>query len=147
MGYETKTVANPGPESAIPASKLVKAPVPEDAPEFFVAAMQRARRLDRPVVIDFWATWCVPCKKLKKLTMENAGVAKVLSDVEVIYVDLDAHPTLAKAYSVTSIPDVFFVNVKGVVVDRLRDYEAVPAFLVRLKKLWAKGEVGTERLK
>lgn len=112
--------------------------MPKNAPKFFAAAMERARRLGRPVVINFWAKWCLPCKKLKKITMEDARVAKVLGDMEVIYVDLDAHPTLAKVYGVTSIPDVFFIDAKGLVADRLGDFEAVPEFLVRLKKLSAK---------
>ena len=78
---------------------------------------------------------CVPCKKLKKLTMEQEGVAKVLEGMEVIYVDLDEHPSLAKSYRVTSVPDVFFIDAEGLIVDRLRKFEAAPAFLARLKKL------------
>jgi thiol-disulfide isomerase/thioredoxin len=135
LGYKTTVVADPKTVKPTVATIPRKAPVPKDAPGFFGAAMRRAQRLRRPVVIDFWATWCAPCKKLKKLTMESKDVAEVLRGMEVIYVDLDAHPSLAKAYGVKSIPDVFFLDADGVIVDRLKKFEAAPAFLARLKKL------------
>ena len=152
MGYETKVVANPRPKPKSTAAvekgakaPLPMAPVPKDGPEFFVAAMQRARELKRPVVIDFWAKWCAPCKKLKKLTMEHTDVAKVLGSMEVIYVDLDKHPSLAKAYGVKSIPDVFFVDAEGFVVDRLRKFEAKAPFLKRLAKISGKPARGDRK--
>lgn len=135
LNYTTKQVENPKPGAAKVKSQLAAAPVPADAPKFFVDAMKRAQRLGRPVVIDFWADWCKPCKKLKKVTMQHADVAKVLDRMEVIYVDLDAHPSLAKAYGVTTIPDVFFVDSKGAIVDRLKKFEATAPFLRRLAKL------------
>ena len=149
LGYKTEVVANPKPNSTVVAEKpakapVPKAPVPKDGPKFFVEAMRRAKRLNRPVVIDFWAKWCVPCKKLKKLTMEHQDVAKVLDSMEVIFVDLDRYPGLAKAYGVTTIPDVFFVDTNGVVVDRLRNFETVRPFLTRLEKIAANAKRNTE---
>lgn len=138
MGYKTKVAANPKPKSTVVVEKMAMAPVPKDAPKFFVEAMRRAQRSKRPIVIDFWAKWCGPCRKLRNLTMEHKDVAKVLDSVEVIFVDLDEHPSLAKVYGVMSIPDVFFVNADGFVVDRLRRFEAAAPFLRRLAKLSGK---------
>ena len=75
-----------------------KAPTPELAPEFFKAAFARANQQDKAVVIDFWAEWCAPCKRLKKETLANPRVASVLTEVVLILVDLDDHPQLAKHY-------------------------------------------------
>ena len=72
---------------------------------------------------------------LKDKTMAHPDVASALESVEVVFVDLDKHPELAEAYRVKSIPDVFFVNAKGVIVDRLRTFEAAGPFLARLKKM------------
>ncbi len=86
-------------------------------------------------MIDFWATWCGPCIRLKKETLANAAVSKALKGIEVIYVDLDENPALAEAYKVKSIPDVFFIDAEGYIVDRLQTFEKAEPFLVRLGKL------------
>lgn len=56
-----------------------------------------------PVLVDFWATWCMPCKMLAPVIEELAAEAK---DYKVGKVDVDQEPELARKYRVMSIPTV-----------------------------------------
>jgi thioredoxin 1 len=59
-------------------------------------------RAERPVVVDFWAPWCRPCKPvtalLEQLGVEHAG------RIDVVGVDVDANPGLSSRYGVLTLP-------------------------------------------
>ena len=69
-----------------------------------------------PVLVDFWADWCGPCKVLAP-TLERLDV-ELEGHVNIVKVDTDANPELPKAYHIRSIPTVLIFN-KGEVVDQL----------------------------
>jgi thioredoxin 1 len=58
---------------------------------------------DKPVLVDFWAEWCVPCKKVDPLLAEIAD-SDLGSQVEIVKVNIDENPQTALAYQVMSVP-------------------------------------------
>jgi thioredoxin 1 len=61
---------------------------------------------ERPVVVDFWATWCPPCKMLAPEIDKLA--AKYEGAIDVVKVDVDAQPGISQAFGIMSMPTIAF---------------------------------------
>lgn len=57
---------------------------------------------DKPVLVDFWADWCAPCKKVDPLLAEIA--AEMGDKVQIVKVNIDENPETTRAYRVMSVP-------------------------------------------
>lgn len=64
-----------------------------------------AQSMKVPVIVDFWATWCGPCKQLMPLLEKT--VAEAAGKVHMVKVDIDKSPELAQIFRVQSVPTVY----------------------------------------
>ncbi len=89
---------------------------------------------DKPVLVDFWATWCGPCRKVAPILEEIA--AQYGDKIEIVKLDTDANVDTAARYGVTSIPTLN-VYVKGEVVKSIVGAHPKPKLLRELEEFIA----------
>lgn len=95
--------------------------------DFGVEVIEKSREV--PVLVDFWASWCQPCKILGPLLEKT--VEERRGDVMLVKVNVEQNPTLAATYQVQGVP-VVKAFVDGEVKDEfvgLRDRRAIEAFI------------------
>ena len=75
---------------------------------------QEVLNSDKPVLMDFWAPWCGPCRMVVPLVEE---IAKERSDIKVVKINVDEEQELAMQFGVMSIPTLVVMK-NGKIVNR-----------------------------
>ncbi len=120
------------------AAAVEKLPVPERAARIpwltgqgWDEIRDRAGRDGSPILIDFTATWCAPCKLLDAMVFNDGEVIRDLEDVVPFQVDIDdtRYGALKDAFNVQRLPTLIWCSAEGREIDRFTGYRSADAFL------------------
>jgi thiol:disulfide interchange protein DsbD len=101
---------------------------------------ERVRNAGRPVMLDFYADWCVSCKEMERFTFSDARVQQRLANTLLLQVDVTANSdddqALLKRFNLFGPPGIIFFDKSGREIDGLRvvGFQKADAFLKTLER-------------
>ena len=110
---------------------------------YSIDVLQEAQKLKKPVLIDFYATWCTPCRELEEVTFHDASIVKE-TEKDFIMVKVDVtkggnpfYEQLLQQYGVKGVPTIVFLDADGKEKPDLRlvDYLPPAQFMTRMAEI------------
>jgi thioredoxin-related protein len=101
----------------------------------YSAALQEAKKTNRPVMIDFYTDWCGWCKRLDKDVYTNEQVVKLARDFVSVKINAEREGiSEAQKYGIQSFPTILFVNAQGNVVGTIKGYLPAGKFAAEMQE-------------
>lgn len=126
-----------GKDAGFPSQVVAEPPTTQEDPLFFREAVTKAARENKPLVLDFTASWCGPCQRMLKETFPDPKVAPLLEQCVLVKIDTDEHPGLSQKFGVVGLPDIRLLKPDGKEIRRLRDFQNPDAFAGEIDSLLA----------
>jgi thiol:disulfide interchange protein DsbD len=132
QGYLDETIASRG--RAITTDGIAWSPYSEER-------LAEASRSGRPVFIDSFADWCIPCKELDKLTFSHPEVVAASREFLMLKADLTSNQdesakTFSRKFRIKGVPTLIFLKPDGTEIEELRitGFEPKDVFLSKMKR-------------
>lgn len=87
--------------------------------------LRAAKKQHKPIILDFWASWCGPCKKMDRETFSDLELAAYLNDNYLVYrVDIDSKDgkAIVERFGVKEFPTLLIGDYKGNEVAKLKGF-------------------------
>ena len=100
----------------------------------FEDAKKLAIATNKLILVDFWATWCGPCKRMDSESWNTPEVQGLMNSFVPLKVDIDIEKAISRKYSVRGIPYVFIMDPNGEIVFQKMSYMGKSEVISLLKK-------------
>ncbi len=99
--------------------------------------LQEGKDKGMPILVDFYADWCPPCKKMDEETYTNSRVIKMAQQFVMVKVNVDNEPTLSSLYIIEYIPTAVFLDSNGHEIHRKVGYTDASQLIEEMEKIIA----------
>lgn len=131
---DTRLIASPQEISLLPIKEEKQRTLPKIVEISNVQQFQKELKDSRvPVIVDFYATWCNPCKKIASYLTKAA--LSTVTKVKYLKVNVDKNAGLAQSYQIRSLPTLLIFGSNGKVLTRTSGSEKIIPIMDKLSKM------------
>lgn len=94
--------------------------------------LRESKKLKKPIILDFWATWCIPCRKMENETFADPDFAAYINKNFLVYkVNIDTFDgmDIADRYNIDAYPTLILLDAKNKYIDRYKGF--FPAYYLK----------------
>jgi thioredoxin-like negative regulator of GroEL len=99
------------------------------------SGMAAARASNTPMLLDFWADWCAPCKVMEQDVYPNADVVRLMAKVTPVKINYDKEGGLVRKYAIDGVPTLMVTDASGNELFRYTGMLDAPTFVQLLQEL------------